>query len=70
VSRGIPVTVICGHPLKFYNLNRPRSDTDPVCHRSPHEGNRHLSAAAIERGRQRKRERAHLAQSRGQVLAA
>lgn len=68
--KGVRTTVICGAPVKFCNLNRPRDDLHPVCHRPPHEGAGHMSLAAVERSRQRQRERRRLARTRGQVLAA
>jgi hypothetical protein len=46
---------ICGHPMRFYNLIRPRDDYMPVCHRPPHEGGRHMSKAAADRAREYRR---------------
>jgi hypothetical protein len=61
VTDGLPGAVYCGQPMKFYNLNRPRDDFAPTCHRRPHEGSRHASAASLAwaRQRQRNRERRH-----------
>ena len=56
---------ICGHPVKFYHLNRPRTDLFPVCHRPPEHAERdlaagrpvrHRSQAAMETERKRSRE--------------
>jgi hypothetical protein len=70
MSRGIATTEICGVPLKFYNLDRPRTDYAPVCHRPPHEGPRHMSAAAVEHARQYLRDRRHQVLILEKVLAA
>lgn len=51
---------ICGKPMRFYRLNRPRTDGFPVCHRPPHEGDHHLSLAAMERHRAVNRATRHL----------
>lgn len=49
--------LICGHPMKFYNLDRPRNDFAPVCHRPPHGGGRHMSGASVSYARQYQRDR-------------
>lgn len=43
---------ICGRPLRYYKLSRPRSDIYPVCHRRPGHNGKCLSWAAMERNRQ------------------
>jgi hypothetical protein len=43
-----PARRICGHPVKFYRLDRPRDDVAPVCYRPPHTGKRHMSPASWE----------------------
>lgn len=50
---------VCGHPMAFYELVRPRDDLFPVCCRPPHEGSRHLSKAAVDRERERSRANRH-----------
>jgi len=53
----IPARPICGHPVKYYEIaSRPlREDTEPVCHRPPHEGDRHMSQASYENELERSR---------------
>lgn len=51
-----PGRPVCGHPMKFYSLDRPRSDFAPFCHRPPHEGSRHMSGASWEHATRRQRE--------------
>jgi len=70
MARGVRTTVICGVPLKFYNLDRPRTDYAPACHRPPHDGPRHMSRTAVEHARRKVAERKRAARARGQVLAA
>ena len=43
-----PDRPVCGHPVTFYALNRPRTDYAPVCFRPLHEGERHMSRASWE----------------------
>ena len=66
--KDVRTTVICGHPLKFY-LD-PRARRHHVSDQPPHDQGQHLSGAAIEHARQRRRESRRLARTRGQVLAA
>jgi hypothetical protein len=71
MPRGVPVTIICGAPLRFCNLDRPRTDYTPACHRPPHKGTRHMSLTAVEHARRKARERAaRRDRARRQVLAA
>lgn len=51
--------LICGHPMKYYELGRVRTDLFPACHRPPHEGSRHLSQAAMDAERERSRQKRH-----------
>jgi hypothetical protein len=69
VTDGLPGAVYCGQPMKFYNLNRPRDDFAPTCHRRPHEGSRHASAASVTRDRERQRGRKNRGRAHHRVLS-
>jgi hypothetical protein len=55
---------VCGAPMRYYELSRPRDDKFPVCCRPPHaerelaEGRpvRHQSRASVTRAREHWRE--------------
>ena len=59
-----PARPVCGHPVKFYRLDRPRTDYAPVCYRPPHEGGRHMSPASWEKSVMYQRERTKRARER------
>lgn len=70
MDEGQPGAVFCGTPMRFYNLNRPRDDYAPTCHRPPHEGKRHASGASMEREKQRQRENRHRRRRRSRARNA
>jgi hypothetical protein len=70
MSQGRQAAVICGQPMQFRNLDRPRDDYAPVCHRPPHGGSRRLSKTAAGRAREYQRERRGASGNGQEALAA